>query len=142
LSMITILHEQRETQLPQEHSQARPNANGLWLDRAAIEKSTGWTWNPEGLCQDDTCVPLPKDSSSLVQGEYMDIAQMWLHMGNPVAHDVDAQTWVLGTGSLQRMDALSTLEAPDFALPDLAGQTHRLSDYRGQKVFLATWASW
>ncbi|NDG42002.1 MAG: TlpA family protein disulfide reductase, partial [Betaproteobacteria bacterium] len=38
--------------------------------------------------------------------------------------------------------ALSTLEAPDFELPDLAGQTHRLSDYRGKKVLLATWASW
>ena len=32
--------------------------------------------------------------------------------------------------------------APDFSLPDINGQPHRLSDYRGKKVFLATWASW
>ena len=32
--------------------------------------------------------------------------------------------------------------APDFALPDPSGRIHRLSDYRGKKVFLVTWASW
>ncbi len=33
--------------------------------------------------------------------------------------------------------------APDFALPDLAGQTVRLSDFRGKRaVFLNFWATW
>ena len=32
--------------------------------------------------------------------------------------------------------------APDFALPDLAGVTHRLSDYRGKIVFLNLWTTW
>ncbi len=33
--------------------------------------------------------------------------------------------------------------APDFALPDLAGRTVRLSDFRGRKaVFLNFWATW
>ena len=63
-------------------------------------------------------------------------------MGHPVEHDSASQTWVLGTAAAARAQALSTLEAPDFELPDLAGQTHRLSDYRGKKVLLATWASW
>ena len=66
----------------------------------------------------------------------------WRHMGHPVVHDDAGTTWVLGTGSGQRAEALATLEAPDFALPDLEGRVHRLSDYRGRKVFLATWASW
>ncbi|WP_271853771.1 TlpA family protein disulfide reductase [Planococcus maritimus] len=33
-------------------------------------------------------------------------------------------------------------EAPDFALPDLNGTVHHLSDYRGEKVYLFFWASW
>ena len=32
--------------------------------------------------------------------------------------------------------------APDFALPDLADKTVRLSDYRGKVVFLNFWATW
>jgi peroxiredoxin len=35
-----------------------------------------------------------------------------------------------------------SLEAPDFTLPDVSGTPHSLSDYRGKKVLLATWASW
>lgn len=140
MSEITIIHEQQETRL--SSMQAQASAEALWLDRAAIEQSTGWSWKPEGLCHNETCVPLPKSSSALVREEMLDVAQMWRHMGNPVVHDATSETWVLGAGSGQRMDALATLEAPDFALPDLAGQTHRLSDYRGKKVFLATWASW
>ena len=27
-------------------------------------------------------------------------------------------------------------------LPDITGKLHSLSDFRGKKVFLATWASW
>jgi peroxiredoxin len=37
---------------------------------------------------------------------------------------------------------LTSLEAPDFALPDLDGKMHSLSDYRGKKVFVVSWASW
>jgi hypothetical protein len=59
-----------------------------------------------------------------------------------VVHDATASTWVFGTGPAQRAAALTSLEAPDFELPDLDGNLHRLSDYRGKKVFLATWASW
>ncbi|HXJ37511.1 MAG TPA: TlpA disulfide reductase family protein [Candidatus Eisenbacteria bacterium] len=32
--------------------------------------------------------------------------------------------------------------APDFALPDLAGQAIRLSAYRGQVVLVNLWATW
>jgi hypothetical protein len=34
-----------------------------------------------------------------------------------------------------------SVEAPDFTLPDLDGRMHSLSDYRGRKVVLLTWAS-
>ena len=33
-------------------------------------------------------------------------------------------------------------QAPDFVLTDLNGETHRLSDYRGQGVFLNFWGTW
>jgi peroxiredoxin len=35
-----------------------------------------------------------------------------------------------------------TVEAPDFSLPNMEGELIRLSDFRGKKVLLLTWASW
>ena len=32
--------------------------------------------------------------------------------------------------------------APPFTLPDLAGKTHRLEQYRGRVLVLSLWASW
>jgi len=32
--------------------------------------------------------------------------------------------------------------APDFTLTDIAGQSHKLSDYRGKDVMLIFWATW
>lgn len=144
--MITVLNEQREARL---HS-GTASGESLWLDRAAIEEATGWSWKPEGLCHEETCVPIPRAQAGQwlrkqpgqQDGQQLDIASMWRHMGNPVSHDRAGQTWVLGTGSGQRAQSLTTLQAPDFELPDASGQMHRLSDYRGKKVLLVTWASW
>ncbi len=143
--MITLLHEQRETTWPDPAAAAEGDA--LWLDAAAIEAATGWTWKPEGLCHGDTCVPLPRarepgGGDPFVREGRLNLAAVWRHSGQPVVHDAASRTWVLGSGSARRGAALATLQAPDFALPDLNGREHRLSAYRGRKVFLATWASW
>lgn len=137
--LITILNEQRESR----PANARADGDSLWLDRSGIEAATGWSWKPEGLCQGELCVPLPRNTARPVnQGDQLDIAALWQHMGHPVEHDAAGQTWVLGTAPAARAQALATLSAPDFELPDLDGKPHRLSDYRGSKVLLATWASW
>ena len=109
---------------------------GPRLDPAEAEAVTGWTLKPEGMCRDDVCVPLP--AAMTVGG--VDVLAFWRRLGNPVASEGD--THVLGVGAESRQVALDGLLAPDFALPDLDGVTHRLSGLRGKKVFLATWAPW
>lgn len=142
--MITILHEQSTT----VDARAAADGDALWLDAAGIEAATGWRWKPEGLCRADQCVPVPPSArDSLVrqspgQAPQLDIAAMWRHGGHPVVHDAASQIWVLGTGAAQRAQALASLQAPDFTLPDLDGRPHRLSSLRGRKVLLVTWASW
>ena len=59
----------------------------------------------------------------------------------PIAHDEGLSVWYFGLRSDQRL-VLSSLKAPDFTLPDMNGKTHSLSDFRGRKVLLLTWASW
>jgi hypothetical protein len=137
--MITVIHEQRVVDDPG----ARAEGEALWLDAEAIHAATGWTWKPEGLCHGDICVPLPPGKQAeVVRDGALDLAAMWRRSGQPLAHDAAGSVWVLGTGAAERSAALASLEAPDFELPDLQGHKHRLSHYRGRKVFLATWASW
>lgn len=114
-------------------------ADGLWLAAADAGRATGWALKPEGMCRHEICVPLP---AGMAKGDRIDLAAFWRHMGHPVLADDAGETWMLGTGAEARNDLLAGLEAPDFTLPDLDGRPHRLSDLRGRKVFLTTWASW
>jgi AhpC/TSA family len=88
-------------------------------------------------------VPLPAGRErELVDGGRINLAALWRHLGQPAVRSERGHVWVLGESARERKAALASLEAPDFALPDPSGRMHRLSDYRGKKVFLVTWASW
>jgi len=62
--------------------------------------------------------------------------------GRPVAVDLDERATYLGVSAAERANALSSLEAPDFTLPDLDGRPHSLSHHRGKKILLVAYASW
>jgi hypothetical protein len=62
--------------------------------------------------------------------------------GRPLALDLDERVAYLGRSARERGDALASLQAPDFAMPDLAGRVHALSELRGRKVLLVAYASW
>jgi len=113
--------------------------NGLWLAAADAARVTGWTLKPEGMCRDDQCVPLPSTATGAGR---VDVNAFWRRLGNPVLCADDRQTWVLGDGAGDRNAALAGLMAPDFTLPDLSGTPSTLSDLRGKKVLLVTWATW
>ena len=57
-------------------------------------------------------------------------------------HEDAHGVWSFGESAAARRSGTPSLQAPDFALPDLDGHIHRLADYRGRKVFLVFWASW
>jgi hypothetical protein len=135
--MTTILIEQQEFAVA-----PAAEGPGLWLSPAALERVTGFTLKPEGLCKDAICVPVPRGEDSFVKTGAVDVAAFWRHFGHPVVHDEAADTWILGIGAGARAQVLETLEAPQFRLPDLDDRMHSISAQRGKKVFLATWASW
>ena len=122
---------------------ARAEGERLWMDGATLEAATGWALKPEGLCREDACIPLPPArQAEFIQGGRVDAAAVWRHLDNPVLHDDAREIWVLGEGADEREATLASLVAPDFTLPDVRGRAHSLSDYRGKKVFLVSWASW
>jgi hypothetical protein len=113
--------------------------DGLWMSPADSEKVTGWTLKPEGMCRAELCVPLP---ASAVGTNEVDVAAFWKKLGGPVIASDQRDVWALGAPAEERNAALEGLEAPDFTLPDVNGVPRSLSQLRGKKVFLATWASW
>jgi hypothetical protein len=122
---------------------ARAEGERLWLSPAELEDATGWSSEPEGLCRDGVCVPIPPGRErDFLRDGHVDVAAVWRHLGKPIVHTADGSAWVLGEAAGERAAALRSLEAPDFTLPDPAGRTHSLSDHHGKKVLLVSWASW
>jgi hypothetical protein len=139
LYMITVLHEQAETPA----SSARVRGEDLWIGAQDFEAATGWSMKPQGLCRGEICLPVPPDrAADYIDGELFNAAAFWRRLQHPVVHDAAGEVWVFGTSAADRGGALASPTAPDFALPDLAGATWTLSQHRGKKVLLATWASW
>ncbi|TMJ32398.1 MAG: hypothetical protein E6G95_01645 [Alphaproteobacteria bacterium] len=113
--------------------------DGLWMSPADAATVTGWTLKPEGMCRAELCVPLP---ASAVGTNEVDVAAFWKKLGGPAIASDQRDVWALGAPADERNAALEGLEAPDFTLPDVNGVARSLSQLRGKKVFLATWASW
>jgi hypothetical protein len=136
--MVTVLTERGEAQVG-----GRSEGEALWLSGADAERATGWVLKPEGFCLGEICVPLPRGrESEFSNGGEVNIAGFWRHMNRPALHSAKGDVWMLGESAADRGAALANLEAPDFTLPDLQGVSHSLSETRGKKVFLTTWASW
>jgi len=113
--------------------------DGLWMAAVDAERVTGWTLKPEGMCRAELCVPLP---ASATNGTEVDVEAFWKKLGAPVIASEARDVWALGAPADERNAALEGLQAPDFTLPDIDGTPRSLSQLRGKKVFLATWASW
>lgn len=136
--MVTLVTESGEHEVSADAS-----TTALWVTAGDAERAAGWVAKPEGLCHGPTCVPLPAGRErDFVDAGRINLAALWRHLGQPVVHSERGHLWVLDRSARERTAALASLEAPDFTLPDPAGRPHRLSDYRGKKVLLVTWASW
>ncbi len=124
-----------------ELDDAQPGGESLWVSVDQLEAATGWHLEPEGLCRDERCVPLPSEARLLNDDESLvDIASFARHMNQAVAHASDGRTWAIGAEPPPPM--LPFRLAPGVTLPDVTGREHHLASWRGQKVFLVTWASW
>jgi hypothetical protein len=97
----------------------------LLVDPAAI----GWEAKPYGLCQGDVCVPF------LLEGGRVDVESFAQRLGQPIIREGDV--WAFGQPHTAPM-----LTAPDFTLLDVDGRPRSLSETRGEKVMLVSWASW
>ena len=111
----------------------------LWLAPAELAP-LGWALEPAGLCHGPLCVPIPPArKAEFVRGDgAVNLCALARHRGQAIVHDAERSVWVFGRPG----EARRSLEAPDFRLPDIDGRLHSLSELRGRKVLLNSWASW
>jgi hypothetical protein len=113
------------------------------VDVSALPTALGWTIKPEGLCRDETCVPVQgTERRALFVGERLDLVAVTDALGLPTVVDADAGIVAVALDREQRRAALESLTAPDVVLHDLDGAPHALSEWRGQKRLLHAFSSW
>jgi len=138
----TIVYEDVATEI----AAANTDNGQLWITTGDLTRATRFELKPQGVCRDQLCFPIPKARAGefvrkgpgATRFNLLAFAQL---VNQPVAHDASLSTWYFGLRSDQR-EGLASLQAPNFTLPDMAGKMHSLSDFRGKKVLLVTWASW
>lgn len=140
--MVTLLSSNGTASIDGAYEDPR----GLWVPAGELPR-IGWELRPEGACRGDLCVPIPKGRErdfvrEEASGKSFNLTALAELRSQPVARTERGDVYAIGEPSDERAALLRGGEAPDFALPDLSGRTHRLSDHRGQKVFLVSWASW
>ena len=122
-------------------------AGDLWITLADLTRATKLQVKPEGVCSEKQCFPLPEGR----KGEFLaeragetrfNLSAFARLLGQLVAHDRKNGVWYFGPRPEEQNGYLASLVAPDFTLPDVTGKSHSLSDFRGKKVLLITWASW
>ncbi len=134
----TVLYDDGATVL----TDVRPdpaNRTALWVRKGDLPRINKFEVKPQGACREDICVPIPK---AMTRGAYFDLTAFARKVGEPVVADMDERVWSFGEIQLLQMGSLNSRVAPDFTVPDRRGRSVHLSDFRGKKVLLVTWASW
>ena len=137
----TIIYKDRVSEI----SNAVAEGDNLWLPIDELHSSTDWELTPEGACVGEMCIPIPagREGEFLTEdGKLLNLPALERYMNNPVVHDDTHSIWLFDEGAAAGGGFHDPLQAPDFTLPDLEGNLHSLSDFRGKRVFLVSWASW
>ena len=139
----TTLYRGRTTEV----RETLTDPNDLWVRPADLPAVNDFVLKPEGACLDELCVPIrqDRDSELFIRREgagWVCVTELARRLGQPVVRDVEHSVWSLGEVPSVVESTFLQATAPDFELLDREGRTVRLSDFRGKKVLLVTWASW
>jgi len=129
----TVLYNDRAVAL----DRVRPDPKDLWVRAADLPRINQFELKPQGACRADLCIPISKDLKS---GEWFNLSGFARRIHQ--AYVNEGAAWSFGEIPVVRGDFYKSRVAPDFAVPDRTGKIVRLSDFRGKKVLVITWASW
>jgi len=121
--------------------------NDLWVSPEDLTRINGFELKPEGACLNEICIVAREDvDGGLVINrdgqKWFNVTELARKLQQAFVHDAETGTWSFGEIPVTRQAFLESGMAPDFELVDRKGKTIRLSDFRGKKVMIITWASW
>lgn len=139
----TVLYNGQTTTV----EQTLEDPTDLWVAPADLPRVNGFELKPEGACLDAICVPVKQteDSDLFVTRtgqSWFNVTGLARKLGQVYVYDAESGVWSFGTIPAEQSSYLQSAHAPDFELKDRKGNTVRLSDFRGKKVLIQTWASW
>ena len=139
----TVLHAGRVVTV----DQTLADPSDLWVTPADLTRVNGFELKPEGACLDTLCIPVNQtDDSDIVvtrdRQRWFSLTAFARKLDQSYVVDRSHSTWSFSEIPILQADLVDHALAPDFELPDRDGNPVRLSDFRGKKVLLLTWASW
>lgn len=138
LDRATVLYGDRAVTL--DRIQLDPKrTDTLWVYKKDLPQVNEFELKPEGACRADVCIPIPKD---MTRGDYFNLTAFARKIQQSVVAETASRVWSFGEIQLLSGAFLASRKAPDFAVPDRRGRLVHLSDSRGKKRLLVTWASW
>ena len=140
---VTVLYDDRVVEI--ERTLADPI--DLWVVPEDLPRVNDFELKPEGACLDELCVPVLQDRDSEMfvtrAGQsWFNVTELARKLEQAYVADHDHRVWSFGEIPVTRTRFLRSAMAPDFALPNREGDVVRLTDFRGKKVLIVTWASW
>jgi len=130
-----------------ETGRTLPDVRHLWVTPSDFERISGFVLKPEGACLDELCIPIRQNADNELfvtrggQG-FVNATAFADKVQQAYVADRGEGVWSFGLAPATRQAFLESAVAPDFALTDRNGDVVRLSDFRGKKVLIITWASW
>jgi hypothetical protein len=143
-----VIYDDKATEVAAPPAAFAVAASGdLWVTLADLKRATRFVVKPQGVCRDELCFPIPKGRRQAFlskQGRvtWFNLSEFARLVRQPAAFDGEQGAWYFGPRAQEQNAFLDSLEAPDFTLPDATGRRRSLSEFRGKKVLLITWASW
>ena len=82
-----------------------------------------------------------RNLQDLTDGKSLDLTEFARLMKLNILIDAQRKIVALGEQAENRSASMSTLDAPDFTLPDIHGRQVSFSDYNRRKRLLLAWSS-
>ena len=133
----TVLYDSRAVALTRIDTDA---SGALWVQKSDLPRINGFELKPQGACRADICIPIPR---AMMRGDLFNLTAFAQRVGQKFIADPRRPACGASARFRSCRARISNRASRRMStVPDRKGRPVRLSQFRGKKVLLVTWASW